>query len=177
MEKALSILSPFLEDPLREFHIRELAKILKKNHMTIRAYLNTFVKEGFLLKKKSKLYDAYQANTTSKRLRNLKLYYNLEMLRKSKLIEDIELVYDYPTIVLFGSYATATNVKESDIDICIITNISKEFNIEKYRSLLKRNISIHKFAEKEFSAMKRKNPELINSICNGIVLSGKLEVV
>ena len=59
----------------------------------------------------------------------------------------------------------------------ILTNIEKNFKLEKYEKILKRKVSLHKFTEKEFQNMKLKNPELINNIINGIKLSGKLEII
>ena len=78
---------------------------------------------------------------------------------------------------MFGSYSTATNTKESDVDLFIITNIKKEFNLNKYEALLKRRISLQIVTEKEFKTMKIKNSELVNNLCNGITLAGKLEVI
>ena len=177
MYKELDILKFFFEDPLGEYRIRELARLTKLNAMTVRKYFNNLTKKGLLIKKESKLYNTYSANTKNEEFKNFKLYYNLEMIRLSKIIIELEIFYDYPTIVLFGSYSNATNNKESDIDLCIITNIQKEFNVNKYSNILKRPVSLHSFTEKEISNMKIKNPELLNNICNGIILSGKLEVV
>ena len=177
MDKELSILKYFFDDPTGEYHIREIGRLAKINHMTARKYMNKFVKCGLLNKKKTKLYETYIANTKDEKFLNKKRYYNIEMIRESGIIEEIENFYDYPTIILFGSYATATNTKDSDIDIFILTDIQKEFNTEKYKKILKREISIHKFAEKEFNNMKIKNKELINNIINGITLRGKLEVL
>lgn len=177
MYTKLDIMKVFFEDPVGEYHIRGIARLTKLNPMTVRKYFNKLTKDGMLLKKETNVYIAYSANTKSLKFRNLKLHYNLEMLRESKLIQDLEIFYDYPTIVLFGSYSNSTNTKDSDIDLCIITNIHKEFNVEKYSNILKRQVSLHKFAEKDIQNMKTKNPELLNNICNGIVISGKLEVV
>lgn len=177
MYKELSILKWFFENPTGEYHIREIARLAKSNHMTVRKYLNNFVKEELLIRKQSKLYIGYSANFKDKKFLNLKIYYNLESLRKSEIIESLKEFYDYPAIILFGSYANATNTKESDIDLCIISNIKKEFKLEKYENILNRKISLHLFGEQEFKNMKNKNPELLNNICNGIKLSGKLEVV
>lgn len=176
MYKELVILKYFFEDPTGEFHIRELGRLTKLNHMTVRAYLNKFVKQDLISRKKSKLYISYSANISNKKFLNLKLYYNLEKLRESKIIEDLESTYDYPVVVLFGSYATTTNTKDSDIDLFILTDIQKYFSLEKYEKVLNRKVSIHKFTEKEFQNIKIKNPELLNNIINGIGLSGKLEV-
>ena len=177
MYKKLSILKIFFEDPIGEYHIREIARLTRLNHMTVSNYLIKFVKINLLNKKKTKLYPTYSANFSNKEFINLKLYYNLEQLRKSEIIGDLEKKYDYPAIVLFGSYASATNTKDSDVDICVITNINKEFSLTEYEKRLNKKISIFKFGEKELKNMKIKNPELVNNICNGIMLSGKLEVI
>jgi len=171
MEKILNILSSFFENPKKEFYIRELAKILKTNHTTVRNYLKKLEKENFLIMNKTGLYPSYRLNLSKKAL-NLKLFYNIEKLRKSNLIEDLEKYYDFPAIVLFGSYSKAMDDKESDIDICVISKIKKEFNVKDYEKKLNREISLHHFEDVKAA----KNKGLINSICNGIVLSGDLEV-
>jgi predicted nucleotidyltransferase len=176
METKLTILDQFFEDPNKRFSIRELSRILKINHTTVRQYLNKLVKEGFLSVKKEGLYSFYQL-ILSKKATNLKLYYNLEKVRESNIIMDLEKIYDLPVIVLFGSYASAMDDKTSDIDICLISNVEKEFNAEKYEKKLNRKISLHKFTKESWNKTKKLNPNLINNICNGIVLSGELEVL
>jgi len=176
MEIKLTILKNFFEDPNRKFSIRELSRILKINHTTVRQYLNKLVREEFLSSKKEGLYSFYQLILSKKAL-NLKLYYNLEKIRISNLIEDLEKAYDLPTIVLFGSYASARDDINSDIDICLISNVNKEFLIKKYEKGLNRKISLHKFSKDLWDKAKKSNPNLINSICNGIVLSGELVIL
>ena len=82
-----------------------------------------------------------------------------------------------PVIVLFGSYASARDDAGSDIDICMISNIKKEFSTEKYEQKLNRKISLHKFSEDSWGKAKKSNPNLVNNICNGIILSGELVVL
>ncbi len=176
MERKLTILKSFFEEPNRKFSIRELSRILKINHTTIRQYLNRLAKEGFLSPKKEGLYFFYHLILTKKTL-NLKLYYNLEKIRESNIIQDLEKIFGLPVIVLFGSYAFAIDDKTSDIDICLISNVEKKFSTKKYEKILNRRISIHKFDKNYWERAKKSNPNLINSICNGIVLSGELEVL
>ena len=176
MEVKLTILKPFFEDPNRKFSIRELSRILKINHTTVRQYLNNLVKEELLFSKKEGVYSFYTL-VLSKKALNLKLYYNLEKIRNSELIEDLEKAYDLPVIVLFGSYASARDDASSDIDLCLISNIEKEFPIEKYEKSLNRKISLHKFSKDLWNKAKKLNPNLVNNICNGIVLSGELEAL
>lgn len=176
METKLTILQPFFEQPSRRFSLRELSRLLKINHTTVRQYLTRLVKEGFLTVKKEGVYSFYLLQVSRKTL-NLKLYYNLEKIRTSHLVEDLEKAYDLPVIIVFGSYAKAMDDKTSDIDICLITNIDKEFPTETYYKELQRAVSIHKFSKKSWEKTKQANPNLINNICNGITLSGQLEVI
>src|SRR3989344_1803659 len=176
MEIKLTILKPFFEEPNRKFSIRELSRILKINHTTVRQYLDKLVKEGFLTSKKEGVYYFYQLLNSKKTL-NLKLYYNLEKLRNSNIIEDLEKTYDLPIIILFGSYAHALDDINSDVDICLVSNIGKEFHAEKYEKILNRKVSFHKFSRNSWEKSKKLNPKLKNNIWNGIVLSGELEVL
>ncbi|MFT4261092.1 MAG: nucleotidyltransferase domain-containing protein [Candidatus Woesearchaeota archaeon] len=176
MEKKLNILKSFFEDPNKKFSIRELSRLIKTNHTTTRQHLNMLVKEKYLTLEKDRIYSFYQL-TNSKKTLNLKLYYNLEKIRKSKLIENLEQKYDYPTIVLFGSYSTATNYKDSDIDICIISDIKKIFALDKYEQVLNRKVSLHIYNNSSWDKLKKSNTYLVNNICNGIVLSGELSIL
>jgi len=176
MERKLTILGQFFEEPNRKFSIRELSRILKINHTTVRQYLNQLTKEEFLSSKKERVYFFYQLVLNEKTL-NLKLYYNLEKIRESSIIQDLEKAFNLPVIVLFGGYASAMDDKTSDIDICLISNIEKDFSTEKYEKKLNRKISIHWFNKEKWKKSRETNPNLINNICNGIVLSGELEVL
>lgn len=176
MERNLTILKPFFEEPHRGFSLRELSRVVKINHTTVRQYLNKFVKGNILSLKKDGLYSVYNLISSKKTL-NLKLYYNLEKIRLSGLIEDLEKAYDLPVIALFGSYASATDDIASDIDLCLISNIKKEFNSEKYENTLNRKINILHFTKESWEKTKKTNPNLANNIINGMVLSGKLEAL
>ncbi len=176
MEIKLTTLKPFFEDPLKKFSIRELSRQLKINHTTVRQHLNQLVKDEYLYRKQEGVYVFYWLILSKKTL-NLKWYYNLEKLRESNLIEDLEKNYNLPTIVLFGSYASATDDASSDIDICLITNIKKEFPIEKYEKKVNRKISLHRFDKESWERIKKQNSGLVNNICNGIKLSGELEIL
>lgn len=176
MEIKLIILKEFFENPDDKYSIRELSRILGINHTTVRQHLNKLEKEGYLVSIKEGVYTFYKLILNKKTL-NLKLYYNLEKIRESNIVEDLEQNYDLPIIVLFGSYANAMDNSTSDIDLCLITNVDKEFPTKKYEKKINRKVSIHKFSKMSWQKTKQLNPELINNICNGMVLSGELEVL
>ncbi len=150
METTIKLLKPFFENPAGEFQIRELSRLLKINHTTIRQHLLRFVKEELIEIKKGKPYDYFKAKINKKFL-NLKLFFNLEKLRQSGLIEQIEQDYDCPVVILFGSYASATDDSKSDIDLFVLTEIKKEHNYSKYESKLNRKIAVHLFSKEKFN--------------------------
>jgi predicted nucleotidyltransferase len=176
MEGKLNTLGVFFEHPNKGFLIREVSRLVKINHTTIRLHLNEAVKEGILRIENNGLYPEYKFNSEKKGI-NLKLYYNLEKIRLSGILEYLDQIYDYPTIVLFGSYSKALDDENSDIDIFIYTQSKKEVTLDRYAKQLKRKISLHLFNERSWNMCKSKNPALVNSICNGITLSGQLEVL
>ena len=143
--------------------------------MTINNNLKLYLKENLLKIDNSGIYKAYKLNITKKTL-NLKLFFNLEKIRKSKLIEFLEKEYDYPNIILFGSYAKAYDDEKSDIDLCLITESKKGIGLSKFEKQLNRNITLHLFTKNDWKKAVKNNKELINNIYNGITLSGQLEV-
>jgi len=178
MDKIISILAPFFEQPFTSFHIREIAKKTKINHTTIRQHLLKLAKEEYLLHNKNTYpYDTYIANHTSSKFHNLKLFFNLEKIRKSNLLEKINKAYDKPLIILFGSYAKAQDDEKSDIDLAILTPITKEMTFLDCEKIINRKISLHLYTPQLWETTKKKNPYLINNMCNGIILSGQLEVL
>lgn len=176
MEIKTNILKHFFDKPTTGFGIRELSRLSNINHTSVRNYLFDLITDDIIILKESKPYPLYYANIKSHKFINLKLFYNLEKLRKSELIKNLELTFEYPVIILFGSYLNATDNKDSDIDICIITNSKYKFNINKYENIIERKISLHIFNKMEWKETIKNNTYLANNIINGLVLSGQLEV-
>ncbi len=177
METKIAILTPFFKKPYELFHIREVAKLTGISHTAVRNYLIRFVKDGFLKEVSSKPYAGYTADVDSERYLLLKQYYNLEKLQQTGILKKLEQEYSFPAIVLFGSYAKGTDDEKSDIDIAIISTVKKEINITSFTKELERPVNLIIFDKKAWNETKKKNPHLINSLCNGIVLSGQLEVL
>ncbi len=177
MESFIAILSPFFKRPLRAFHIREIAKVTRISHTAVRRYLKKLEKEEFLIKKPTKPYPTFSANLSSKKYLNLKLFYNLEKIRESGIVESLEHKLSYPTIVLFGSFAKALDDENSDVDICVLTDANANLDLKDFEKEIERPVSLHIFNRKKWDESKEKNPDMINNICNGIVLSGQIEVL
>jgi predicted nucleotidyltransferase len=174
----MEILKHFMEEPNREFHIREMAKITKLTPTTITNHLNEFSKDNLVTKKRERNLVLFRANPDNVLFKEIKRHYNIKNIIKSGLISYINEERNYPeSIILFGSYAKSENVKDqSDIDLFILSENKKNLNLEKYEKLLKTEIQTFFTTRKEFEEMKKQNKELLNNVLNGIRLHGFLEV-
>ena len=177
MVNKINTIRIFLEDVNGEFHLREIARMMKKSPATVKKYLAESVKEGIVLKKKERGFEIYKANTESNKYKELKKIYNKNKIIESGLLKFLVQKFNIPVIIVFGSYARGEDNKNSDIDFFILSEIKTNVTLDKYEKLLKRRIQVHNFNKKQFNELKKKNPELINSIINGIVLNGFLEVL
>jgi predicted nucleotidyltransferase len=169
------ILESFIEEPEKEFFVREIARKLNKSPATISKYLKNYEKQGILISKEKFNHLLFKANTESIKFKQLKLSYNLNKIYESGLIDFLIKEFNHPNaIILFGSFAKAENIKTSDIDIFIVSSRKKELNLEKYEKKLGYNVQL--FVEKDIKKLKEKNKELLNNIINGITLYGFFEV-
>ena len=167
----------FIEEPEKEFYVRELARILKKSPTTISSKLKEYSKLGILNYEKKLNHLLFKANTESRKFKQIKLNYNLSNISESGLVEYLTEEFNYPkAIVLFGSFSKAENIKKSDIDVLIITALRKELDLSKYEKKLGHKIQLFIHSDKEIVSMQKTNKELINSWVNGIVIYGNLEV-
>lgn len=173
----LNNLKLFFEQPEREFHLRELARILKKNPVTVQKHLEPFVKQGVISRRNERNLELYSSNTEDFYYKQCKISYNKFKLIDSKLPDELKNRYNMPTIVMFGSYSKGEDNENSDVDICVLSEIKSNINLSKYEKKLNRSIQLHKFNKKEWNSLKSNNPGLVNSIINGIVLHGFLEVL
>jgi predicted nucleotidyltransferase len=171
------ILKYFINEPEREFHVRELAKIIKKSPTTISKYLTQMEKENLLLSRREFGHLLFRANNESQDFKDKKLFYNINLIRRSGLINHLESELNYPkAIVLFGSFAKAENIPSSDIDLMIVTSSKKELNLIKFENKIGHSIQLFLVNPSKIEQMKKSNPQLLNNFINGFILSGYLEV-
>jgi len=171
------LLKPFLEDPQREFHLREFARIHKISPTTAGKILENLRKDNYLLKKKERGHLLYRANTDSVEYKYLKAFYNVSKINDSGLVDFLVDEFNYPeAIVLFGSYAKSENTPKSDIDIFVLSEIKKEPEVSRFEKALKCKIQLFSANRTKFNQMTKESKELLNNILNGKILYGYLEV-
>lgn len=172
------LLEYFINEPEREFHIRELAKLTGLSPTTVSKYLAEFEKKSILTSKRKLNHLLFKANAESQTFKNKKLFYNVQKLEESGLIDILDNEFNHPeSIVLFGSFRKAENIPASDIDILIITPVKKEPNLGRFEKKLGHKIQLFVHSKAEIEKLKLKNKELVNNWLNGIVLRGYWEIL
>ena len=118
-----------------------------------------------------------RANIQNPEYTRRRIAHHLMALFESNLVGYLEEQFPgAKAIVLFGSFRKGDDIATSDIDIAVETTEDKDIHIvrpphlEAFEKLFGRKIEIHAFNR------KRVDINVFNSIANGIVLSGFLEV-
>ena len=166
------ILNLFFENSNKEFYIREIARVIKIHPNTVMKQVNFLVKEGLLIRKKTKVTVQISANIENPKFIYYKRINNLKKIYDSGVIEYLIEKFNHPeAIVLYGSYSKGEDTEKSDIDIAIVTKRSIELDLTEFEKKLKKSIHlidiIPSKAQKEF----------INNLINGITLYGNLSVL
>lgn len=169
----IKILKLFFNGRNTRLHVREVARRSGLTPRGAQNILKSLAKEGLLNNEPTDIVNNYLGNYDNERFIGLKRALNLYSIYSTGLITKLEDFYVNPKcILLFGSYSRGEDTKESDIDIAIITSIKDVPETSKEEEILKRKISIHLVTD-----LKQEDTNFINTLANGIVLSGYLDVV
>ncbi len=184
----LRIISLFRSNYLAQFYIREIAKLTKKNHVTLLPHIKDLEEDKLIVPKtmgKNKVYSLNFENIITKNYLTLS-----ETVETTAFLEEIFLIKKITkeifnlnilgTIILFGSYAKKTFKEDSDIDIFYIGNITdKEIqNIKHIGKTYGKTINVKKSTLKDFeSGLRKKEPLIIEVIKNHIVLQNPEQFV
>ncbi len=172
MFKELNMLRLFFDEPSREFNVREAARILKIAPATASKELRNLAAKGLLKGRKERLLVLYKANLESDFFKDLKTFYNIRKIRESGIVEELNRFYLKPTIILFGSGAFGFDIENSDLDLVVISEKTKEFpSADKFEKKLKRKLQL--FVVRTIRDLR--NPHLINNVLNGITLQGGIK--
>lgn len=166
----LRVMEIFFKAPYTPIHIRELARRTKISSAGIIKIVKRLKKEKLLITQKRANLEEIKPDFEGRFLQ-MKRIYNIFSLSDSGLIDALEDFYEQPTaIVLFGSYAQGMDAEKSDIDIAILSGKNEEIDLEKFEKKLERKINI-------YLNLNKMTAEFKNSLANGIVLKGYLEIM
>ena len=161
------VLEIFFENPSREFHLRELSRLLKLSMPTIISTTDILSKEKLIIKIKGKVLTKVLANREDANFARYKRLHNLEKIYFSGIVDYLSNAYNNPkNIILFGSFSRGDDIESSDIDIAITTNKKLDLDLTKYERISKKRINIHEVDLDKISSEFKAN------LANGIVLEG-----
>jgi predicted nucleotidyltransferase len=157
----------------REMNQREIAKELNVSSTAISKALNYMEKEELIKIDRNKTMNLLSVilNRENRKVMQLKRVENLKQIYESGLVEGLEEKFMGGTIILFGSYSRGDDTITSDIDIAIISRKEKRVDLSQFEKTLGREIIIN-----FYPSLKEVHKDLRNNLCNGIVLSGGVEL-
>ena len=177
----LNIINLYRSNYLAQFHVREIAKLIKKNHVTLLPHLKSLEKDKILTSEtigKNKVFSLNLDNITTKNYLTIS-----ELFESAIFLEEIFLIKKITkeifnlklpgTIILFGSYAKRTFKEDSDIDFFYVGNITdKEIKeIKKIGKTYGKTINIKKSTLKNFElGIRKKEALIIEIIKNHLIL-------
>ena len=152
----------------REFIEKEIQKGTMVSKPGVNLVLKELVKIGIVCKnKKGRMY-FYKVDFKSSLVKQWKILRNVAFL--IPLIEDL-VKSDAQKIILFGSWARGENTPDSDIDLFILTNVSKESTETILRKIsIKEKIQLITCNPVSFSEMEKNDPVFFEEINCGLIL-------
>ncbi len=176
----LSIISLYHSNYLAQYHTREMAKLLKKSHVTLLPHLNALEKEKILIAKtigKNKVYTLNLDNILTKNYLIISelvesIFYQEQVFLIKKINTEISKLNLSGTLILFGSYAKKTFKEDSDIDIFYLGEL-KEAEITKIKAIGKmygKTINLKTANTQNFENGLRKKDALIMEIMKNHII-------
>ena len=165
---SLRLLQMLLRDPMGRYHGREIVRSTGVSVGGANQMLRSFANLGLLSREKQGRMFFYRANMDNPVVRQLKILFTLFQL--DDLIKHAKPLSD--RIILFGSSAEGTDVKESDIDVLLLTNEKSQLTdvVHKFNVKSLRRIAPIILDPQRFSKLRRDDTALFDRISRGMVL-------
>lgn len=178
---ALEVIGLFRSDYLAHFHVREMAKLIDKSHVTLLPHLNALDEAAILTSKsvgKNKVYSLNMENIITKHYLALSEIATTtsflgEVFLIKRLTTQIHRLDTTGTIILFGSYAKRSFDDESDIDLFLLGPVDDEAlrPIKEVGRTYAKSINSKRSTMKSFAAgLRRGDPLIMEIIKNHIIL-------
>jgi predicted nucleotidyltransferase len=164
----MSVFEFFLADPMREHHQREVARGTKVSVGSANRMLKLLADSDLLVEQRRGRMLFYRLNANDPVVRQFKVLVNVYSL--NPLLRGLR--EHCRRIVLFGSSAEGTDVKESDMDLFVLTS-EKDFvrkNISQFNLKSDKRIAPIIVDANEFVKFKKNDKALYENIERGITL-------
>jgi len=180
-DNKLRILSLYRQNYAAQYHVREIAKLSKKSHVTLLPHLQALEEDSILKPKtvgKNKMYSVNLQNIVAKQYLLLaevaeSTEYLKEVFVIKKMTAEIFKLNLSGAVILFGSYAKRTFKEDSDIDLLYLGKIT-DSDLQKIKEIGKtygKSINIKKSTVGNFeSGLRKKDPLLAEILKNHLLL-------
>ncbi len=164
----LKVVTQLSKNPMNEYYQRELAKICKVSIGLTNKILRELAQLQFVTQEKRGKMIFYRLNLRNPVVRQFKVLLNVDSL----YILVGKISRDSRKIILFGSASQGTDVRESDIDLFVLTSNKSQVRkeISQFNRNSERRIAPIIVDANEFVKLKRDDPALYENIKKEIVL-------
>lgn len=162
------VLDLFASNPLQEHHEREVMRLAGVSKGSANRMLHELSERGFLTSRKRGRMVFYKLDLENPSARQFKILANVYSL--NELVERLKGLSR--RVVLFGSCAQGTDVRESDIDLLVVTDDKDAVRkgISRFNAKEKRRVVPIIVDANGFARLKREDRPLYDNIERGIVL-------
>jgi len=157
------IMGLFYEFPNQRFTIRKIALKTKIPRSTVHKYLSELKKQGLIARDNQPF--------TSELFKTKKIFFYIEKIIKSGLLEYLSEELNASCIILFGSFRKGDSVKDSDVDLFVESLVKKKVDLSIFEKKLGHNIQL--FVEENINKLPDR---LLNNVVNGIKLKGVFKI-
>lgn len=177
---SLDIIALYRNNYLAQFHVRQMAKLIGKSHVSLLPHLKEFEKSKILIPKeigKSKVYFLNLNNhIVGEFLSIAEKRKSIEFLEKEVFIRKIynEFIESdlNGSLILFGSYASKTPTPESDVDLFYLGDLKESENnkIKDLGKIYNKKIHLVSMNLKQFREQLSKQGALIKEIISNHII-------
>lgn len=160
------ILTFLADHPDRSFFDKEIAQATRLSAGATNKALRELAQEGYIDQEKKGRMRFYSVDLANPIIRQFKVLLNVTIIYP--LVQKLKKVAK--RVVLFGSAAEGTNIRESDIDLFALTNNPKQIAELVHKSPLAEKIQLVAKKPVDFASLKKRDPVFYEEIERGIVL-------
>lgn len=164
----LKILYLFHEDPMQDLHEREVVRRTRVSKGSANKILRKLSEVNILERNRKGRMVFYRLNSRNAVAKQFKILFSIYAL--NELTESIKS--ECKKIMLFGSCSEGTDIKESDIDVFILTNEKDKIRpkLDVYQKDIEKRISPVIVNSNEFAKLRKEDKPFYDRIMKGITL-------
>jgi len=163
---SLKVLHTLAFDPLRLYYQREVANEANISVGSANRVLPDLARNGFVMKEEKGKIHIYRYNLDDPAARQLKVLFNV--LELKELVEGIKPYAK--RVIMFGSCSGGTDIRDSDVDLFILTD-EKDVVAENLRSYnIRKSISPIIVDVNDYVNLRNQDRPLYDEVHRGITL-------